>query len=160
MRGTRVRMRGAMAKAKARAKAGADTLPPGSSTSQPEAQAPAPPWTGYIPLFAGIALSFIGIAKLRGFMRLASIGLGVVLVLFGFARAFPESSAAKQMSAKVDEIAETTGTKATLESARETISKPFKAPLEVVGKAKDAIRHAEESQKAKVRVLDQLTEDD
>ena len=83
----------------------------GNSARTQEEEAPPATWTGYIPLLAGIALAFIGVVKLRGFMRLTSIGLGLVLTLFGFARVFPESSAAKQLSEKVDEIAETTGTK-------------------------------------------------
>ena len=145
---------------KARERKQLTTSSQGNSARTQKEEAPPATWTGYIPLLAGIALAFIGVVKLRGFMRLTSIGLGLVLTLFGFARAFPESSAAKQLSQKVDEIAETTGTKKTLESARETISKPFKAPLEVVGKTKDAIREAEAAQKAKIRALDQLTEDD
>ena len=145
---------------KAKAKAQADRASGKPSGPKPKAEAPAPSWTGYIPLLAGIALAFIGLVKLRGFMRLSSICLGLVLTLFGFARAFPESGAAKKMTAKAEEIVEKTGAKETLESAQETVSKPFKAPLEVVGKTKEALRQAEESQKAKIRALDQLTEDD
>ena len=138
---------------------------PGASVGSQEedstdSEVKAPAWAGYIPLFAGIALSFIGIAKLQGFMRLASIGLGLVLAIFGFTQAFPESSVAKRVNTGVDEVVEKTGTKKAFESARETVSKPFKAPLEVVGKTKDAIRQAEQAQKAKIKALEKLTEDD
>ncbi|MBM64909.1 MAG: hypothetical protein CMH55_01585 [Myxococcales bacterium] len=146
-------------KERARAEAPAKN-PAARGVKKAEPDTPAPTWAGYIPLLAGLALAFIGIAKLRGFMRLASIGLGLVLTLFGFVRAFPESPAAKQVSAKVDEVVEKTGTKEALESAQETVSKPFLAPLEMVGKTKDAIRQAEEAQKAKIKALDELTGDD
>lgn len=144
--------------AQARQKSGDPVQAQGVAPSDDGAKVP--PWTGFLPLLAGIALAFIGIARLQGFMRLTSIGLGLVLSLLGFAKAFPESMVAKQVNTRVDEVVETTGTKKAFESARETVSKPFKAPLEVVGKTKDAIRQAEQAQKAKLKALDKLTEDD
>lgn len=149
--------------AKAQAEAAADAVeesPSQDSVQGGAASSPGQTWVGFIPLLVGLGLAWMGISRLNGFMRMVSVVLGIVLGIFGYIRAFPESPVSKQVSAQVDSVVEKSGTKGALQKAQETISKPFKAPLEVVGKAKDAIKGAEEAQKAKIQALDKLTQDD
>lgn len=153
-----------VAELKALAEAEATAAAPQEATSDrgsdQSSTGTSPPWVGFIPLLVGLGLAWVGISKLQGFMRMVSVMLGIVLGILGYVRAFPESPVAQRVSAEVDSVAEKTGTKGAFEKAQETISKPFKAPLEAVGKAKDAIKGAEDAQKAKIQALDKLTQDD